>query len=85
MIDKNKQVEELAKTIYSSLRSDAMSRALASILVDEGYCKSTEIAKEIFEGMDKIVHYPNSSSAIFYLLNKHTYAKFKRKYTEGEK
>lgn len=56
MTDKKKQVEELAKTIYSSFRSEPMSRALASMLVGEGYCKSTELAKEIFGEIEFEIH-----------------------------
>lgn len=83
MTDKNKQVEELAKTIYSSLRSEPMSRALASILVGEGYCKSTELAKEIFEEIEKytiikVIH----TGEVLYDCSEQ-FAELKKKYTEG--
>jgi hypothetical protein len=38
----NDHVNEMAKTIYSSLRNDTMSRALASLLYGEGYRKQIE-------------------------------------------
>lgn len=41
-MNKTKQINELAKVIYSSLRSDSMSRALASLLYSEGYRKQSE-------------------------------------------
>lgn len=36
----SKEINELAKDIYSMIRSDAMSRALASMLYGEGWRKS---------------------------------------------
>ena len=38
-MSEEKQIEELAKDIYSLLRSDTMSRALASLLYGEGWRK----------------------------------------------
>jgi hypothetical protein len=38
----NDHVNKMAKTIYSSLRNDTMSRALASLLCGEGYRKQIE-------------------------------------------
>ena len=38
----NEQIDEMAKDIYSLLRSDTMSRALASLLYGEGYRKCKE-------------------------------------------
>lgn len=44
MIDskKKQQVDELATDIYSMLRSDTMSRAMASMLYDKGWKKQSE-------------------------------------------
>lgn len=39
----NKQVEALAATIYSYLRSDSMSKALASLLYEEGWRKDEKL------------------------------------------
>lgn len=41
-MSENKQIEELAATIHIHLRSDAMSRALASFLYEEGWRKQSE-------------------------------------------
>lgn len=41
-MSENKQIEELAATIYTHLRSDSMSRALASLLYAEGWRKQSE-------------------------------------------
>ena len=42
------QINELAKDIYSMLRVDAMSRALASMLYDKGWRKMTNDTEEKF-------------------------------------
>ena len=53
MDDKRKQeITQLATDIYSMFRSLAMSRALASVLYDEGYRKASEVAREIFEEIE---------------------------------
>lgn len=41
-MSENKQIEELAATIYTPLQSDAMSRALAVLLYKEGLRKQSE-------------------------------------------
>lgn len=38
-MDKKKQIDALATDIYSMLRSDSMSRAMASMLFDKGWRK----------------------------------------------
>ena len=41
-MSENKQIEELAAMIHTHLRSDAMSRALASFLYEEGWRKQNK-------------------------------------------
>lgn len=41
-MSENKQIEKLAATIYTHLRSDSVSRALASLLYKEGWRKQNE-------------------------------------------
>ena len=41
-MSKEKQIEEMAQDIYTLLRSDTMSRAMASLLYGEGYRKQSE-------------------------------------------
>ena len=41
-MDREKQIEEMASTIYTLFRSDTMSRALASLLYEAGYRKQSE-------------------------------------------
>ena len=53
--NEKKQINALTKDIYSMLRSDAMSRAMASMLYGEGYRKSADVAREIFEEIAKIL------------------------------
>ena len=45
---RDKQIEELAKDIYSLTRVNGLSRALATLLHEKGYCKAPEVAEEIF-------------------------------------
>lgn len=40
-MDKEKQIEEMAADIYFLLRSDMMSRAMASLLYDKGWYKQS--------------------------------------------
>ena len=51
-----KQIEEMAADIHSLIRSDAISRALASLLCDKGYCKASEVAREIFAEIDRMIY-----------------------------
>ena len=53
MTDRNKQIKELAKVIYSMFRSDNMSRAMASMLYAKGYRKASEVAEEIFADLKR--------------------------------
>lgn len=41
-MNENKQIEELAATIYTLFRNDSMSKALASLLYAEGWRKQDE-------------------------------------------
>lgn len=69
----DKQVKELAKDIYSMIRSDSMSRALASMLYGEGYRKASDVAEDII----RILRAAG--------INEHRYpivAEIKKKYTE---
>lgn len=52
-----KQINELAKDIYSMIRSDNMSRALASLLYDKGWRMQREVIEEyrkkVYSKMEK--------------------------------
>lgn len=52
-MDREKQIAELTKDIYSMVRVDSMSRAMASVLYDKGYRKQTEAVKEVTERIKK--------------------------------
>ena len=41
-MSREKQIEEMAIIIYSFLHSDTMSRALASLLHGEGFCRQNK-------------------------------------------
>ena len=79
-----KQIDELTKHIYSMLRADAMSRAMASMLYGEGYRKASEVAREIFEEVQKytIMKVVRDGKIVFDCTKQ--FAELKKKYTEGE-
>ena len=51
-MSEKKQIDTLAADIYSMLRSDSMSRAMASMLYGDGWRKQSEVAREIFEEIE---------------------------------
>ena len=46
-LNRDKQIEEMASEIHNLIRSTAVSRALASLLYDKGYCKATDVALKV--------------------------------------
>ena len=94
-MSRDKQIEEMAKVIKSSLdglgsgnftfSGDGISTMFAEALYNAGYRKSSEVAREIFEEIDPLLDkYMNdanySTGEIIYDL-----AELKKKYTESEK
>lgn len=75
-MNRKEQINNLAADIYSLIRSSAMSRALAELLVDKGYCKASEVAEEII-GILKSVGIDEWRYPVI--------AEIKKKYTESEK
>ena len=55
MPNKKTEVEEMASAIYSSFRSESMSRALASMLHGEGYRKETYVVDDIFNNIRDMI------------------------------
>ena len=60
-MDREKQIEEMANEIYETLMLEAecplsgMDRAIiADLLVGKGYRKASDVAKEIFEEIEKV-------------------------------
>lgn len=109
-MSKDKQIEEMAKVIKSSLdglgsenfnfTGDEISTMFAEALYNAGYRKASDVAREIFEEIDKIVdkHYNNhifgnndlddlEHDAIINFSDDVIYDidKLKKKYTEGRK
>ena len=81
----NKETEVLANEIYSLLQVKTMSRAMAEILWEKSYRKSTEVAEEIFAEIEHLMHrYCNEP---YYTSGEMAYdiAELKKKYTESEK
>ena len=87
---RNKQeVNELARVIYSMFRSDSMSRALASVLHNDGYRKASVVAREI---IGEILRYADTHQAFLEEIPMAEVVRFgeflgelEKKYTEGTK
>jgi fumarate hydratase class II len=93
-VKSNKQIEEMAKVIENKTKlSIIISTAIAEVLTVEGYSKASDVAREIFEEIEKIIcdnTYPDFNSehkpinvwksAIGY----RALDELKKKYTEGE-
>ena len=76
------QINELATDIYSLLRSDNMSRALASLLYGKGWRKQSEVAREIFEDIKGlyVTKVINNGKVLYDKTEK--FMEVKKKYTE---
>ena len=55
-MSKDNQIEGMTEDIYSIFRIDTMSRAIASMLYDDGYCKASDVASEIFEKIEEMLN-----------------------------
>ena len=51
-----KQIEEMANDIFSLIRSENLSLSLASLLHHKGYRKATDVAREIFEEIERFLY-----------------------------
>ena len=81
----NKQIEEMAKDIRLNMQiqpnpNEHPSHQLARLLVQDGYRKSTDVAREIFEEIDTLCDkYPTIRT-----LGGKTFADLRKKYeSEG--
>ena len=89
---KKDHIEELAADIYSILRSDTMSRAMASLMCAKGYCKQSDVANDIItdlQRMWRIGRLNDTKHGIdVYVISQrdfHTIInELKKKYTEGQ-
>lgn len=92
-MSRDKQIEEMAKVIKSSLdglgagdfnfTGDEISAMFAEILYNAGYRKASDVAREIFAELEKIIEVDNEGKASFDIREFHH--KIEKKYTEGEK
>ena len=85
-MNKDKQIKEMAKTLGIAFQLAGTTRfgEVAEVLVNAGYRKASEVAREIFEEIDEIAYrYLNdadySGGDMIYDLNE-----LKKKYQEGE-
>lgn len=87
MQEKEKQIEEMAKTIYEQdLSYDTYYQThcerLATDLYNAGYRKSTDLAEEIFAEIEEMVITEKSNDGCALYLDKVELAELKKKYTQ---
>lgn len=51
-----KQIEEMSCIIYAGKTIGTPCVAIANVLYDQGYCKASEVARDIFEKINTITH-----------------------------
>ena len=82
------QIEEMAKTLGIAFQLAGITRfsEVAEVLVNAGYRKASEVAREIFEEIEKIVNKQYNRS-LFGIVTDITpeIAELKKKYTEDNK
>ena len=66
-------------------RSKCMPVYTAEKIVDAGWRKASEVAREIFGEIDKILVRPEAPTALFYHCSKHNYNELEKKYMEEGK
>jgi hypothetical protein len=95
-MNRDKQIDEMAKvmcfqadscTVKSCVQVNCEKTWLAENLYNAGYRKASEVAREIFEEIEKItMHNVTSSHGIWLMsMGEVAFAELKKKYTEGEK
>ena len=95
-MDKEKQIESMANAIEQArIKATDTTNSMnygfggwyAKELYNAGYRKASEVAREIFEEIDKIaMHNVTSSYGIWLMsMGEVAFAKLKKKYTEGER
>ena len=83
-MNKQDQINQLANDIYSLFRSESMSKAMASLLYDKGYRKTSDIARKIFEEIENIAILNGYISVKDFYTEHPLIAELKKKHTEGE-
>ena len=80
-MSRDKQIKEMAELIYkeTDLYNVDTAYDISTVLHDEGYRKSSEVAREIFEEIDRMC------IDTFGNFNHRVFAELKKKYTESEK
>ena len=84
---KEKQIEEMAKDLENHTCMSQFQAEIASKMLHiKGYRKASEVAREIFEDLEKnMITYGEVESAVYYKqIGYNSFAELKKKYTEGE-
>ena len=83
-MNRDKQIEEMAEVLweYSRTRDDdaiALGESLAEYLLEAGYRKSEDVAREIIEEI-----WENEHEGDFAILTRKRFAELKKKYIQSE-
>lgn len=89
-MSRDKQIEEMANIIALKAFEQAhlidgdenLADIVATELYEKGYCKASEVAREILAEIEKIIEVDKEGEAKF---NVRELFKIEKKYTEGEK
>ena len=80
MKDQIEKIKEISKVIQKNGLGEHLCDAIAVGIYDAGYRKQSEVAREIFEEIEKISKAPHGYICLSY----DELAELKKKYTEGE-
>jgi purine nucleoside permease len=90
-MSKDKQIEEMTKTILDVDRSyygmecdEIQAKVEANAIYNAGYRKASEVAEEIFAEIEKILDQKFSINHGVVLISKEEFAELKKKYTESK-
>ena len=84
-MNKDKQIEEMARDLKNhTCMSEFQAEIASRMLYTKGYRKADEVAKEIFEEIDKVLNFYKRNNPFNDLLKAiiEKYTELKKKYTE---
>ena len=85
--DKQTEIDELQKCIAenTAVYDSDVAQDVAETLIYAGYRKASEVAREMFEEIEKFNRPPLPRCAPVYIIKANEYVELKKKYTEREK
>ena len=94
-MNRDKQIEEMYKDVYEAIEHNSVidvihggyigvdTGGLTKELYDDGYRKASDVAREIFEEIEKTLR-RNINPIAYEVMLARDITKLKKKYTEGE-